>query len=198
MDDTETLNPRIHLRKPIAGLNVAYYGPEPISFAESQKREKDSYERGRRDSENVCQRQIMQARKEMEQLQNQVLSSVQSRYKELSDQLDENLPDLVLSIVNKVWDGLVLDREAVLRSIDAALSQAGVDTHDMILNLSAQDAALLQNTETFKTRFPNLTVQTDPELKSGDVVVSSRFGIVDSRIKTKIRRVEEEIKKAHQ
>jgi flagellar biosynthesis/type III secretory pathway protein FliH len=198
MNDTETLNPRIHLRKPIAGLKVSYYGPEPVSEADAHKREEEAYERGRHEAETVCQRQILQARKEMSQLQNEVLASVQSRYKELSDQFDEQIPDLVLSIVNKVWEGLVLDRPAVLRAIDAALTQVGGETQNLTLRLCPQDAALLQERETFKTHYADLKIETDSELASGDVVLRSRFGIVDSRIKTKLRRVESEIKKAHQ
>lgn len=194
----ETINPRIHLRKPITGLKVSYYGPEPIPAEESSRLVDEAYQRGKSDAEEVCQRQILQARKEMSILQNEVLSAVQNRYNEFSEQFDQQLPDLVLSIVGKVWEGLNLGREDILRAIDSALSEVGSDTQKLVLRLNPRDASLLQGTETFQTRYPDLKVETDPELVSGDVIIHSRFGIVDSRIKTKIRRVEEEIKKVHQ
>jgi flagellar biosynthesis/type III secretory pathway protein FliH len=197
MEEFATQNPRIHLRKPIAGLKIAYYGPEAVSFDDAKKREDNAYAKGKRDSETVCQRQIVQARNDMASLQNKVLSAIDKNYKDLSDQFDEQIPQLVMAIVGKVWDGMKLSREDVLRAIDAALSQTGSDTQKLTLRLAKEDAALLQETETFKTRFPDIIVETDPELKSGDVIVRSRFGTIDSRIPTKLRRVEEEIAKAH-
>jgi flagellar biosynthesis/type III secretory pathway protein FliH len=194
----EALNPRIHLRKPITGLKVTYYGPEPIRAEQSADLEKQAYERGKNEAEEVCKRQILQARKEMSQLQNEVLAGIQTRYNEFSDQFNQQLPDLVLAIVGKVWEGLKLDRPAVLRAIDAALAQVGSNTDSLTLKLAPADAALLQETEAFKTHFPDITVETDPELTSGDVMIKSRFGIIDSRVSTKMRRVEEEIKQAHQ
>lgn len=198
MNDTSANTPKIYLRKPIKGLRVAYYGPEPVRMEEVARREQAAYQRGQNDAQTVCQHQIMQTRGEMTQLQNDVLATIQNRYNEFTEQFNEQLPDLVLTIVEKIWEGLELDRNAVLRAIDAALVQAGNDTRELVLRLCPKDAALLHDTETFQTRFPDLKIETDPELTPGDVMLRSRFGIVDARIETKLRRVEEEIKKAHQ
>ncbi|HNX05354.1 MAG TPA: FliH/SctL family protein [Opitutales bacterium] len=195
---SESASPRIHLRKPIAGMRVTYYGPEPVREAEANSREERAYQKGRRDADEACQRQILQARREMAQLQNEVLASVQTRFSELSAELDAALPDLVLAIVGKIWEGLTLSREDVLRAIDAALAEVGSDTKNLTLRLSKSDAALLQQKESFTERYPDITIATDPELKSGDVVLESRFGIVDSRISTRVSRVENELRKAHQ
>lgn len=195
---SEQENPRIHLRKPIAGMKIAYFGPEPVPESETRAREEKAYQKGRRDAEDACQRQILQARREMAQLQNEVLASVQSRYAELSAELDSSLPDLVLAIVGKVWEGLKLTREDVVRAIEAALAEVGSDTKNLTIRLAPSDAALLQETETFKTRYPDLTIATNPDLRTGDVIIESRFGIVDSRISTRVTRVENELRKAHQ
>jgi flagellar biosynthesis/type III secretory pathway protein FliH len=192
------LKGRIHLRTPIKELRVAYYGPEPVPAGQAQGDVQAAYERGRRESEAVCQRQIVEARREMSQLQNEVLASIQSRYAEFSDQFDQQLPDWVLSIVGKIWEGVRMERETILRAIDAALEQVGSDTTKLVVRLSKADAALLQQTESFMTRYPDLVVECDPDLSTGDVVIRSRFGVVDGRISTKVRRIEEEIKKAHQ
>jgi flagellar biosynthesis/type III secretory pathway protein FliH len=194
----DTAKPRIHLRKPITGLKVTYFGPEPLRAETAQERENEAYERGKAEAEAVCERQILQARKEMEILQNEVLANMQNRFEEFSNQFNEQLPDLVLAIVGKIWEGLKLDRPAILRAIDATLDQVGSNTENLVLRLAKEDAALLQETESFKSRYPDLVLETDPELSSGDVVIKSRFGIIDSRIATKIRRVEDEIKQAHQ
>jgi len=189
---------RIHLRKPISSLRVAYYGPAPVRVEEMTRIEKDAYERGRTEAEEVCQHQIMQARMQMSQLQDEVLANIQTRYLDFSNEFNEQLPDLVLSVVGKIWEGMEIDRPAILRAIDAALDQVGSSDEHLVLRLCPQDAALLQETESFNNRYPDLKVETDAELGSGDVAINSRFGIIDSRIKTKIRRVESEIKKAHQ
>jgi flagellar biosynthesis/type III secretory pathway protein FliH len=194
----ENSNGRIHLRKPISGMRVAYYGPDPLRVEEVARMGQEAYEQGRRDAEEVCQRQITEARMEMSQLQDEVLGSIQNRYAEFTEEFNHQLPDLVLSIVGKIWEGLELDRPALLRAIDGALDQVGSNSERLVMRLCPKDAALLQGTEAFMTRYPDLKVETDPELGSGDVVLRSRFGLIDSRIGTKIRRVESEIKKAHQ
>ncbi|MBN1404011.1 MAG: hypothetical protein JW942_06040 [Opitutales bacterium] len=196
MDDSG--NGRIHLRKPISGLRVSYYGPAPVPASDAERAQGEAYEQGRADAETVSSRQIMQARKEMAILQDEVLASIQKRYAELSEDFDEQLPDLVLSIVDKIWEGLNLDRDTVLRAIDAALAQIGSSDEKLVLRLCKRDSDLLQERETFMDRYPDLRVETDAELGSGDVIIQSRFGIIDSRIATKIRRVESEIKKVHQ
>jgi flagellar biosynthesis/type III secretory pathway protein FliH len=192
------LKERVHLRKPIKGVRILYHGPEPIPAATVEQIEREAYERGRAEVEEVSKRQIMQARGEMKQLQGEVLASIQNRYEELSHQLDESLPDLVLAIVGKIWEGMTIDRETLIKSIDAALEQIGSGEEKLVLKISTADEKLLQGNEHFTARYPNLTIESDSELKSGDVVVRSRFGIVDSRISTKIGRVEKELRRAHQ
>lgn len=194
----DVLKGRIHLRRPIKELRVAFYGPEPVPASVAQDDAQAAYDKGRSDVEAVCQRQIVEARREMSQLQNEVLASIQSRFAEFEEQFDNQLPDLVLSIVGKIWEGVQMDRETVLKAIDAALEQVGSDTTKLVVRLSKDDAALLQHTESFMSRYPDLSVETDTELGTGDVVIRSRFGVVDSRVGTKIRRIEQEIRKAHQ
>jgi flagellar biosynthesis/type III secretory pathway protein FliH len=194
----EVLKGRIHLRRPIKELRVVFHGPEPVPASEAQTDAQAAYDRGRSDVEAVCQRQIVEARREMSQLQNEVLASIQSRFAEFEEQFDRQLPDLVLSIVGKIWEGVRMDRETVLKAIDAALEQVGSDTTKLVVRLSKGDAALLQESESFMSRYPDLSIETDPELGTGDVVIRSRFGVVDSRVGTKIRRIEQEIRKAHQ
>jgi len=196
-EQTTTENPRIHFRKPITGLKVSYYGPEAVPVDEAKKREDAAYAKGKRDAEAVCQRQIVQARSDMANLQNRTLAAVDRNFKELSDQFNDQIPDLVMAIVGKVWEGLKLTREDVIRAIEAALVQTGSDTQNLAIRLSKADFDLLQDASAFKVRYPNLSIEPDPELKPGDVVVRSRFGTIDSRVKTKLRRVGEELAKVH-
>ena len=137
------------------------------------------------------------ARADMANLQNRTLSAIDKNFKEFNDQFNDQMPDLVMAIVGKVWESLKLTREDVLDAIDAALSQAGNDKQNLVIHLSKADADLLQDTGAFKSRYPNIAVETDLELKNGDVVIISRFGTIDCRVKTKLRRVGEEIAKAH-
>jgi flagellar biosynthesis/type III secretory pathway protein FliH len=196
-EETTTENPRIHLRKPIAGLKISYYGPEAVSAEEAKKREDAAYAKGKRDAEAVCQRQIVQARADMTNLQNRSLTAIDKNFKELGDQFNDLMPDLVMAIVSKVWEGLNLTRDDVIRSINAALAQIGSDTQDLVIRLSKADFDLLQDASTFKSRYPDLSIETDPELKPGDVIVRSRFGTIDSRVKTKLKLVGAELAKAH-
>jgi flagellar biosynthesis/type III secretory pathway protein FliH len=196
-ENTTTDNPRIHLRKPIAGLRISYFGPEAVSAEDAKKREDAAYAKGKRDAEVVCQRQIVQARADMANLQNRALAAIDKNFKELSDQFNDQMPDLVMAIVGKIWEGLKLSREDVVRAIDVALAQVGSDTRNLAIRLSKADYDLLQDASAFKARFPDLTIETDPELKGGDVVIRSRFGTIDSRVKTKLRRVGEELAKVH-
>jgi flagellar biosynthesis/type III secretory pathway protein FliH len=196
--ETASGNSILHLKQPLKGLRVTYFGQEKVAEEDAAARESAAYEKGRRDAEEATRRQIVQARAEMKQLQDQVLRSLQDRYAELASELDSALPDLVLAIVNKVWNGLDLSREDILRSIDAALAEVGSEVKGLRLRLAPADAALLQEKEAFRERYPDLSLVPDTQLKSGDVVVESRFGIVDSRVSTRLSKVEGEIRKAHQ
>jgi flagellar biosynthesis/type III secretory pathway protein FliH len=192
-----TENPRIHLRKPIAGLRISYFGPEAVPAEEAKTREDAAYAKGKRDAEIVCQRQIVQARADMANLQNRTLSAIEKNFKDLCDQFDEEMPELVMTIVGKVFEGIKLTRDDVARAIDSALTQTGSDTQNLAIRLSNADFDLLQDTSSLKSRYPDLIVETDPELKSGDVVIRSRFGTIDSRVETKLRRIGGELAKAH-
>ena len=196
-EPTTTENPRIHLRKPIAGMRIAYFGPEAVSAEDAKKLADDAYATGKRDAETVCQRQILQARADMTNLQNRTLSEIDRNFKELNDQFNETMPELVMSIVGKVIDGVKLTRDDVLHAMDSTLEKVGEDTQNISIRISKPDFDLLQDPASLKASYPDIAIDADPELKSGDVVIHSRFGTIDSRVETKLRRIGEELAKAH-
>jgi flagellar biosynthesis/type III secretory pathway protein FliH len=191
------LKTTIRLTAPLKGVRVSYYGPETLRAAEVAVREEEAYARGHADAEAATQRQIVDARLQMKRLQDEVLEAISQRFNEFSRQFDAQMPDLVLSIVRKVWAGLELDREAILRVIDATLGEMAPGGGDMELCLSPRDAALLQDVKDFQTRYTGLRLVTDDTLRSGDVVLRCRFGVVDGRVETKIRHIEDEIREVH-
>ena len=194
---SSALKSTIRLTQPLRGVRVSYFGPEPLRDAVVSEREQQAYQRGRDDAEAATQRQIVQARAEMKRLQDEVLDGVSQRFDEFSTQFNAQLPDFVLAIVRKVWAGLELDREAILRVIDATLGEMAPSGDEMALHLAPRDAALLQGTEDFSARYTGLKLVADSTLRSGDVVLRSRFGVVDGRIETKVRRIEEQIREVH-
>lgn len=188
----------LQFTKPLKAVRVVYHGPEPLRVNAVAEREQDAYERGYADAEGAAQQQIVQARMEMKRLQDEVLETVAHQFREFAAQFDAQMPELVLAIVRKVWTDLELDREAILRIIDATLGEMAPGGDEMTLLLNPRDAALLQDVEEFSRHYTGLKLVPDDGLRSGDVVLRSRFGVVDARVETKLRRVEEEIREVHE
>lgn len=189
----------MRLPKPIKGVRVSYFGPEPVRDTDVIDREQAAYRQGQDDAQTVCQQQILDAREEMRRLQDDVLGGISTRFEELCEQFNNQVPELVLAIVRKVLSGVEPGRETVIRAIEETLAELAPQSDTFQVHLHPKDADLLrEGCSEFSNDYPGMELIDDPSLHMGDVVVRSRFGIIDGRVETKLRRIEAGIREVHQ
>lgn len=197
--ETPAIKASIRLPKPLKGVRVSYHGPEPLRGPNVSDREQAAYRQGQDDAQTFCQQQILEAREEMRRLQDEVLSGISTRFEDLCEQFNDQVPELVLAIVRKVLSGVEPGRETVIRSIEETLTELAPQSDTFQVHLHPKDAALLrEGCSEFTSDYPGMELMDDPSLVPGDVVVRSRFGIIDGRVETKLRRIEAGIREAHQ
>ena len=139
-------------------------------------------------------------------------------------ELDNRLPSLVVNMAEKVLGGIELDADMIRSLVKSMIEEFGTEGENLDVFLSPDDLNLLKslsnkdkapdsndNEEGFASAiagifdgidgddallegYPNVKFFEDPSLQHGDCQVKSRFGLLDGRISTKLRRLEEEIK----
>jgi flagellar assembly protein FliH len=155
---------------------------------------REAYERGRGEAEDFARAQLVEARTETSELQSSVLHGVEKAFEDLRTELDQNLPELVLALVQRVLRGVELDGEAIRGLVLSTVEELAPRDEPLTLFLHPQDHhALSQRDEELAANHPRLRFQADPELKRGDVQVRSRFGVIDARTDTKVDALRREL-----
>lgn len=157
--------------------------------------EQEGYERGYGDAEALYQKQILQQRGEMAKLQNSVLQSLEQQFGQLTEEINQNLPDIIMAVVGKIWGGLQLEASNLASIVEDVLAELSPGGEKLELFMNPEDARLLRSYEGNPEKtFPLLRIMEDPQLKSGDVTLRSRFGHVDARIENKFRKIAAELR----
>ena len=205
------------------GFQVISVSLPPVSIEEKEQANSSSLEQGKNQASSFYQKEIAKLREEYASRQENLLSEIQNKVEKLIEELDQRLPSLVVNIAQKVLGGIELDAEMIQSSVKSMIQEFGKDDEKMDVFLCPRDLNLLksfakpenkpetnESDEGFASAiagifdgidgddavlegFPNVKFFEDPTLQSGDCQVKSRFGLLDGRIATKLRRLEEEI-----
>lgn len=158
-----------------------------VPAAEAQQREQAAYERGRRDAETQLREQLLAQRRELLELQQGVLTSLQQALPQLVREAHEHLVQLALTAAEKVVAGMPVPAEAIRAAVAEALAQMET-TSDVIVQLHPDDCAALGDAPA------GVRLQPDPQLARGDCVVKTPFGVVDARRHAKWERLRESLR----
>ena len=144
------------------------------------------------------------------------------------DQLNENLPGLVMEIIEKIIPGIELDASEVEKIVRSLIGEFADEDENLQVFLCPEDLKLLkamgkeidhqevddnnasQNEDGFASAIagifdnldgedavladlPRVKFFEDTSLSKGDCQVKSKFGLLDGRIATKMRKVREEL-----
>jgi flagellar assembly protein FliH len=184
----------LHLPRELSGVSVARSGPAPLAVAEAEARVEAAREETRARVEAFCDRQIHETREEMLVLQNEVFGKLDQEFDALKRQLREGLPELVIALTERVLGQIELDRDALRQMVFNLLDEIAPDTAEVRLLLHPRDKELVEGLDAeLATRYSSLEVVGEPSLERGDCQVRTRFGLVDARLQTKLKRVSEEV-----
>lgn len=188
----------VQFAKPLKSIRVVPPGPPPEpSVPENvvKQREAAARQQGVQEAQQQMNQQILEQRKEVEQLQQQVLGTLEKRHQAIINEINHRLPALVITLVRRILPGIESTPESVQTTIEEALGELSNPDKDLTVHLSEGDYALLGSyQENFASNYPGISFEKDTSLTTGDVVLRSRFGTVDARVETKLKKIEDSFK----
>ena len=169
----------------LAAATVAAPEPEPLT----RQAEKAAFESGRTEGEKNLSEQLLRQRREMLELQQGVLKSLQEAVPGIVRDCQQALTALTLELAQKLVGNLPISVDMVEAAVRECLSQVE-ETADCHLYLNPDDLQLLEQAES-PLLSPGGSRQQfhwhrSPEVGRGGCVVKTHFGIVDAQRETKI------------
>lgn len=182
----------IKVHAPLKALFLAGTKPLP-TFTEEElaAAKREAYQRGSEEASRLIEGQMLEQRAEILHLQSETFAAVARQHAALVQQLRDVLPELAMEAVARILATTEIDREAVMRICRDLLCEIAPGREQVEVQISPGDLGLIAGYEEgFRERHPEIVFRADPEMKPGDCIVRSRFGVVDGRLATKLRIVE--------
>jgi len=185
---------KIRLSNLLGGVKLATgpATPPPMFTAEElEAARRESYQRGFEDASAMIETQLLEQREEVSHLQDKTLSTLASHHDSLDRQLRAAIPELTMEIVRRVLGGMEPDQDAVFKIVSEVLQGLAPGPETVEVCLSTRDLKLMENYQSgLRDRYPQIEFRVDPDLQTGDCIVTSRFGALDGRLATKLRSVD--------
>lgn len=186
----------IKIGAPLRGVSLLGAKPRSL-FSEEQMEaaKREAYQRGSEEAGRMIERQMLEQRSEMIHLQTQTFAAVTSQHEALVKQLHEMIPELTMEAVARILAKTEFDRDLVLGITRDVLAEIEPGGESVEIQLSQRDLDLITgHQEDFRLKHPAIVFRANPELRPGDCIVRSRFGVIDGRLATKLRTVESFLK----
>jgi len=217
-------NKKVHFPENPKGFSVKYFGQPAVSVQDRDNASIKGVEEGKAQATHFYQDEIRKLRDEFGLRQNNLLNSINSKVEETLAELESRLPDLVLGLVERVLPGVEFDCNAIEEIVRSMIKEFTNEDETLEVFLSPKDLALLKGMNSLEKPaessedddgfasaiagifdnldgedallpdLPNVSFFADESLHRGDCQVKSRFGLLDGRISTKLRRIEEGLK----
>jgi len=217
-------NKKVRFGEAPVGFSVKHYGQPSVTATQSHQSATDAMQKGKAEATEFYQKEIAQLRDELGGRQNKLLSDLNIKIDQVLAELEARLPDLVMGLVERVLPGIEFDRQAIVQITRSMITEFTSDEESLEVYLCPDDLALLKalnnaekptsinegedgfasaiagifdnldGDDALLPEFPKVKFFEDASLTRGDCQVKSRFGLLDGRISTKLRRVEEGLK----
>jgi len=149
---------------------------------------REAHQRGAHEATELIERQMLDLRADVQHLQTSTFSRLSAAHAELIAQFRTLLPEIVTEIASRVISATPISQETVLGIVGEVLQGIEHRSPDLEVRLAPHDLELIAGHESdFREKHPALTFLADTELKPGDCIVQSRFGMLDGRISTKLQ-----------
>jgi flagellar assembly protein FliH len=177
---------------PLRDVCLATTASRPELEQQRQAAETAAYQRGRRDGELALAEQLVQQRKELLELQQGVVQSLQDAVPQLVQQAEEILINLALEAAQKIVAHIPISAKLVQAVVREATSQLE-DHSEITVLLHPDDLALLRKHKSpILSPAPGtcrLQFNTSAEITRGGCMIQTRFGMLDARRETKIEQL---------
>jgi flagellar biosynthesis/type III secretory pathway protein FliH len=178
----------------LKGLELSYSGPPRLDASEAVKREKAAHQSGREEATNELNEQILQNRREVQQLLGETLEILDRKIDDcLKDMMDE-IPELVVQICRRVLADVEIDGHKIKAIVDDVIADLPTHKETIEIFLSPHDLELfMKYMEDPEKNYPKCKFSSDSTLGSADCRVVSRFGAIDARVSTKLKHIQEQL-----
>lgn len=181
------LSKLVQFDRPLAGARIPGHSARVYTDAEVEAIRREAYRQGEDAARSFANRQMVDIRADVQQLQDGILGKLADLEPVLIAQIRASLPGLALDLARRLMAGFEPPPELIERICREALDQLLPERENLELVLSPRDAGLIENLNpAWIQRYPGLKVRTDPSLSPGDCQVRSRFGLTDARRATKL------------
>ena len=188
-------NSSVRLPLPIQGMVLAGYGEQPVGISTAREWEAEAYAKGRKEAEDFAQAQIVEMRIEFLKLQEQLFENIENQFQLLVETYCASVPNLVIALVRRLWGGLELTSAEVKKNLEELLSETGSNREELEVRLASEDLALIRDLDQGALgQLSKIELKEDAALERGDCLILSRFGMIDGRIETKLKKVEQELR----
>lgn len=187
----------------LKGLTVAPQKPTeppPNTYTEEELNQqveaarKEAY----KEAENEWKPKLEAAQNQFEEHKSQLdatLKQLDGRFEEFVKEVYERMPDLVMALVQRVLVSTEVSSEAVKSIVEDTLREISSEAEKMDISLCPDDLAKLQShQEELQGRYPHLNFHEDKNLQPGDCMLNSRFGVVDARVETKLKKIQQDLR----
>ena len=153
----------------------------------------ETYQRGYRratDSlESVYNSQILELRKEIEEMRDGVLKTLEYAVSEGMDSLRKAVPQVSLELVRSILSEIELDAEQLCKLIEKAVPSFLDPEAKLVISLAPGDYDYLSHENLADALGGRpLELKKDPHLKRGDFQVKSPLGYLDGSLENRINR----------
>ena len=182
----------IRLHAPLKNIALAApRGAATFTDEDIEAAKREAYRRGSEEATRLLERQMIEQRGEMLALQSKTFAALTAQHAALAQQLHDVVPELVIEGVARVLATTEFDREAVVRIATDLLAEVAPGREQVELQLAPADLDLIAGYDAgFREKHPEITFRANPDLRSGDCMAQSRFGMIDGRLATKLRALE--------
>ena len=151
----------------------------------------EGYEKGKQDAEGFFNMQLVEYRNELASLHEMLSKNLSEKYDAMVKEAQQRIPVVILALLKKIWAHLDWDGQSVKSMIDQALMAYLPGESPLEVYLSPNDLAMFEELNV-KLTYDGIAFKEDLSLKRGDCLIKSRLGILDARVDTKFKRIEEE------
>lgn len=144
--------------------------------------------------EQARQEGYQEGRGDYDSLRQGIIQEISQSYEKVIQDISHRLPDIVIAAVKKVIGEVQLDAQNIANIIEDVLASAAPEDENLNIKLSPSDYAILvDQQQEFIKQYSKISFSKDESLSSGDCIVSSRFGLVDAKVSTKLQQIKEEL-----
>lgn len=223
-----SFNKKVSFPIDLQGFSVRSVSSPPVPIEKVAEQSDQKFEEGKKSAADFYLAEINKLRNEYAANQQSVLENLNKKTDHTLDQLNENLPDLVMEIIEKIIPGIELGASEVEGIVRSLIGEFADEDENLQVFLCPEDLNLLKamgkeindqevddnnasqeedgfasaiagifdnldGEEAILADLPRVKFFEDASLSRGDCQVKSKFGLLDGRIATKMRKVREEL-----